>query len=457
MSFVHLHVHSEYSWLDGACFIDDLVKRAKQLKMPAVAITDRNSIAGAFRFSEKCQKAGIKPIIGLEIEVINDISDGRAFSIILLAKNLEGFGNLSTLITLAHEHNPETPRITKTLLQKHSTGLICLSFSVVGEICTLLLEDRDAEAWRVSEWYHSIFGEDYYYEIQNHGLPKEAIAMNKLLNMAYETKIPVVLTNDCHYMRRQDSVAIDALNCIRRGLDFSHPEAKRFACNEYYFKTHREMKGLYCHPPQLISNTIKIAESIELDLLENLPSEAKKEDAKKLLMDTFSAFTRKSHELGADAIGFLKDKLSGYQIRPLTQYSTWTPRELYAAVLKAMNVKKSDIVELCAEIPEEAETLFEAIMMSTDFSCSSSEDYVYSEAWSIGINLLKTFSKSAAKPGSYAFVPNNLNIPLVQDAEGKPVSQYDYKTLNNMGCMTIEFLGVNTDKKDKIHSIKEIK
>ncbi len=219
MSFVHLHIHSEYSWLDGACIIDELVQRAVELKMPAVAITDRNSVAGASRLWHQCIKAGIKPIIGLEIAVLNDPGDGRTFSLILLAKNGCGYENLCRLITLAYERNPATPKITKSQLAEHAQDLICLSFSVVGELCTLLLEGKDDEAKQVSDWYYDVFGEDYYYEVQNHGLPQEAVAMNKLLHLTYDTKIPVVLTNDCHYLERKDSVAIDALNCIRKGID----------------------------------------------------------------------------------------------------------------------------------------------------------------------------------------------------------------------------------------------
>ncbi|MCK9165658.1 MAG: PHP domain-containing protein, partial [Candidatus Cloacimonas sp.] len=264
MSFVHLHIHSEYSWLDGACFIDDLVQKAVQYKMPAVAITDRNSLAGASRLWHQCIKAGIKPIIGLEMAVWNDEGDDRVFSVILLAKNGSGYDNLCRLVTLAYINDPNAPRITKSQLKDNAQNLICLSFSVVGELCTLLLEGKEAEARQVSDWYYEVFGEDYYYEIQNHNLPSEALAMYKLMNLAYETNIPMVLTNDCHYLERRDSISIDALNCIRKGIDFSHPDAKRFACNEYYFKTPKEMKSLFDFPRQLSKNTLEIANKINV-------------------------------------------------------------------------------------------------------------------------------------------------------------------------------------------------
>jgi DNA polymerase III alpha subunit len=224
---------------------------------------------------------------------------------------------------------------------------------VVGELCTLLFEGRDAEAGQVSDWYQSVFGDDYYYEIHDHGLPREAVAMNKLLNLAYHSKIPVVLANDCHYLQRRESIAIDALNCIRKGMDFSHPDAKRFACNEYYFKTPKEMKALYSFPPDLIRNSLLIADKIELDLSETIDD------------------------------GWI-DQL---------EYYRWTPAELYRELLQVLRVPREKIVELCDLIPPEAENLAEAIEYSTDFSCLTSEDAVCSQALDIGISLANTFSR----------------------------------------------------------------
>ena len=354
MPFVHLHTHSEYSWLDGACIIKDLVDKAHRHLMPAVAITDRNSIDGAAELARECHKAGLKPIIGLEIEVWNDRGDDRAFSVILLAKTAEGFLNLERLIALAREHDPQAPRITKYQLQTHATGLICLSFSVVGELCTLLLEGRDEEAGEVSDWYKNVFGEDYYYEIQDHGLPREAIAMNKLLNLAYYRKIPVVLTNDCHYLERWESSAIDALNCIRKGLDFSHPEAKRFSCNEYYFKPPKEMQDLVVFPPELITNTCLIADSIELDLLK-----------------------------------YLADNPQS----PPNGYQKWDPSSIYEAVLQDHRVPPQKIKQLVQLIPRRSRTLSDAILKSTDFSCLVSEDLVCRNAKGIAMKLEGTFRK----------------------------------------------------------------
>jgi DNA polymerase-3 subunit alpha len=453
MSFIHLHVHTEFSWLDVACIIDDLVQRAVQYKMPAVAITDRNSVAGASRLWHQCVKVGIKPIIGLEIAVQNDPGDRRVFSVILLAKNVSGYENLCKLVTLAYEYDPNTPRITKCQLREHSRDLICLSFSVVGELCTLLLEGKDEQARQVSDWYYEVFGEDYYYEIQNHGLPSEAVAMNKLLNLAYQTKIPVVLTNDCHYMDRNDSIAIDALNCIRKGLDFAHPEAKRFTCNDYYFKSPKEMKALIGFPPQLIKNTLEIAEKISvtdgyIPVVESDLSVPRVVG----ILNSFSPPLRIKFKPGskhisvslmdhksADVLEHLRQQLLDYDIIHVTDYDPWTPRSIYSAVLNTMNVPEEKSRELCRTIPAGAKTLREAVLMSTDISCLSSEDYVCSLAAEIGDTLINTFKEERSASRSFALIPKDMPVPLVRDAEGRLRCQYDIGHLHQTGLISLEF------------------
>ncbi|HOY83775.1 MAG TPA: PHP domain-containing protein [Candidatus Syntrophosphaera sp.] len=453
MSFVHLHVHSEYSWLDGACIIDDLVQRAVQLKMPAVAITDRNSVAGASRLWHQCVKAGIKPIIGLEIAILNDPGDGRIFSMILLAKNGCGYANLCRLITLAYEQDALAPKITKSQLAEHAQDLICLSFSVVGELCTLLLEGKDDHARQVSDWYHKVFGEDYYYEVQNHGLPQEAVAMNKLLNLAYETKIPVVLTNDCHYMERQDSVAIDALNCIRKGIDFRHPDAKRFTCNEYYFKSPKEMKALVGFPPQLIKNTLAIADKI--NVLDGYIPVFESELNVPRVVEILRGF---SHSLrikfkpnnkhivvslrehkSAEVLEHLSMQLQDFDLIHFTEYESWIPRSIYAAVLTTMKVPEVKIKELCGLIPSEAQTLREAVLLSTDFSCLSSEDYVCSLASQIGDILISTFKEEGLLRHNYALIHKGMAVPVVRDKGGNKRCQYDQKDIANIGLQSLDF------------------
>lgn len=453
MSFVHLHVHSEYSWLDGACIIDDLVQKAVQYKMPAVAITDRNSVAGASRLWHQCVKAGIKPIIGLEIAVQNEPGDGKVFSVILLAKNGSGYENLCRLVSLAYEQDRLAPRVTKSQLWDHCQDLVCLSFSVVGELCSLLLGGKDEEARHVSDWYFEVFGEDYYYEIQNHGLPSEAVAMNKLLNLAYQTKIPVVLTNDCHYMERKDSIAIDALNCIRKGIDFSHAEAKRFACNEYYFKSSKEMKALIGFPPQLIKNTLDIANKIDVTDGYIAFSESDLSVSKVVgLLSSYSStlkikFKPSSRHISvslmdhksAEVMEHLNKQLPEHDFVHFTEYDHWTPRRTYAAVLNTMKVPDEKIRELCGLIPSEAQTLREAVLIDSDFSCLSSEDYVCSLAAEIGDTLINTFKDERTSRNCYALIPKGIPVPIVRDIYGQPRGQYDYNLIAHSGFISLEF------------------
>ncbi len=453
MTFVHLHSHSEYSWLDGACIIDDLVHRAVELKMPAVAITDRNSVAGASRLWHQCIKAGIKPIIGLEITVLNDPGDGRAFSVILLAKNGCGYENLCRLITLAYERDPATPKITKSQLAEYAQDLICLSFSVVGELCTLLLEGKDEEAKQVSDWYYDVFGEDYYYEVQNHSLPQEAVAMNKLLNLTYDTKIPVVLTNDCHYLERKDSVAIDALNCIRKGIDFSHQEAKRFACNEYYFKTPKEMRALYNFPPQLIKNTLAITDKIDVTVGYIPVSESNLNVPRVVeILHGFSPslqikFKPNSKHIrvslmdnkSAEVLEHLRIQLPDLELIHFTEYESWTPRSIYEVVLKSMKVTDEKIKELCGLIPSEAKTLREAVLKSTEFSCLSSEDYICSLAVEIGDTLINTFKEERQLRHNYALIPKGMAVPVVLDTDGQQRCQYDFNLVTQTSLISLEF------------------
>lgn len=417
MSFIHLHVHSEYSWLDGACFTDKLVELAVQLKMPALAITDRNSIAGAFHFSTKAKELGIKPIIGLEIEVLNDNSDGRAFSVILLAKNLTGFFNLCQLITLAYEYDPQAPKITKTQLEQYNEGLICLSFSVVGELCTLLLEDREEEALEVSNWYQSIFGDDYYYEIHNHGLPKEAIAMNRLLTLAYKTKIPPVLANDCHYLDHADSIGIDVVNCLRRDLDFTNAEAKRFACNEYYFKDPSEMKALYDSPEQLITNSLKIADKIELDLTELFLSDVNfKENSSEVRQEILRTIGEDPDLIKLKEIS--NDK--GFSLTLYTEYIPWSAQEIQTEVLRVLGVKNTEISTA-----------------SLTFAITK-DNYLYSHAKMLAEKMGETWKEIRNSANAYVFIPKSISLPLVTDSKGNKRCQFAKETLNKMGLIIWE-------------------
>ena len=213
--FTHLHVHSEFSLLDGMGRIPDLVARAGELGMKGLALTDHGNLYGAIEFYQEARRAGLKPIIGCEIYLAPGSRQGRAagdrsgFHLILLARNSQGYSNLIQLVTLAHlEGFFYKPRIDKELLARHAEGLIGLSACLQGEVSRLLLEGRREEAGQAARWYREVLGE-FYLELQPHPTPEVEQANRELVKLSAELGIPLVATNDVHYVRKEDAPAHD--------------------------------------------------------------------------------------------------------------------------------------------------------------------------------------------------------------------------------------------------------
>ncbi len=273
MSFVHLHNHTQYSLLDGACRVDRMVKLAKEYGMPAVAITDHGNLYGAIDFYRQCNKAGLKPIIGTEAYIINGELDSEhnksdtRHHLVLLAQNFTGYKNLMMLSSLSFiDGFYYKPRISKSLLEKHNEGLICLSACVKGEISSLLNNGRKEEAREAVRWYQRVFGDRYFLEIQKHDIDIERNVMPDLIALAKELKQPLVLTNDCHYLRKEDYEAHDILICIQMGKTLNDPSRMKYETDQLYFKTPQEMKALFPEEPEAYANTLKIADMIDLKL-----------------------------------------------------------------------------------------------------------------------------------------------------------------------------------------------
>lgn len=275
--FVHLHLHTEYSLLDGAIRIDDLILRAKELKMPAVAITDHGNIFGAYHFFQKASNAGLKPILGCEMYIApesrfkqsKDDNDGEAtnYHLLLIVKDERGYKNLCKLITIANfEGFYYKPRIDKEVLNKYSEGLIGLTACIKGEISSHLLKGRYENAKEAALAYKKIFGEgNFYFEIQENGLPEQKIVNEGLVKLSKEVNVPIVATNDCHYLKKEDFRFHDILLCIQTGKTVKDENRLRMTVNEFYFKTPEEMKERFCYIPEAIENTIKIAESCSFE------------------------------------------------------------------------------------------------------------------------------------------------------------------------------------------------
>ncbi|MBT9166995.1 MAG: DNA polymerase III subunit alpha [Syntrophomonadaceae bacterium] len=273
-SFVHLHTHTEYSLLDGAGKITKAVSRVKELGMPALAITDHGVMYGVIDFYKEAKKSGIKPVIGCEVYVAprsrfdrDARKDSKQHHLVLLARNREGYNNLMELVTRGFSEGfYYKPRVDHDLLSRYSRGLIALSACIVGEIPMALLEHREEDARKLLTFYREIFGsENFFLEIQDHGLIEQKTVNPRLINLARETGTPLVATNDLHYISRKDAEAHDVLLCIQTGKILEDEQRIRFSTNEFYLKSTAEMAALFPNLPDALTNTLQIAEACNLE------------------------------------------------------------------------------------------------------------------------------------------------------------------------------------------------
>ncbi len=273
--FVHLHCHTEYSLLDGAIRIGDLVKRAGQFGLPAAAITDHGNMHGALVFYEACKKAGIKPIVGCEAYVAkadHKTKDARSprdagYHLVLLAQNQTGFRNLLKLTSVAHiDGFHYKPRVDKALLAAHGEGIIALSACLKGEIHQMLLHQGMDAARDMARQYMSLFPDRLYLELQANDLPEQARLNQMVIELADELKLPLVATNDCHYLEAGDADAHDVLLCIQTQAQVDAEKRMRFTTRELYYRSPEEMAQAFAHVPQALANTCEIAERVNLEL-----------------------------------------------------------------------------------------------------------------------------------------------------------------------------------------------
>jgi len=273
--FVHLHVHTEYSLLDGACRLDQLAQRAAELGMPAVAMTDHGVMYGAIDFYKACRAVGVKPIIGCEIYVAPNSrlersgrQGPRTHHLTLLAENEAGYRNLLQIVSQAHlEGFYYHPRADMELLSDHAEGLIALSACKQGAIARAILDDNYAAARQQAEVLRELFGEgNFYLELMDHGLPGQEKIIAAKLRLSEELGIPVVATNDAHYVRQEDAEAHDVLLCIQTQSTLADPNRLRFETNEFYLKSAEEMAELFGEVPAALRNTVQIAERCSLEL-----------------------------------------------------------------------------------------------------------------------------------------------------------------------------------------------
>ena len=284
MSFVHLHVHTEYSLLDGACRIGSMMDRVKELGQTAIAITDHGVMYGCIDFYKAAKAAGIKPIIGCEVYVARRRMEDRVhgidndpYHLVLLCENRKGYENLCLLVSEAFMHGfYSKPRVDLELLRKHHEGLIALSACLAGAIPQYLMEEDYQAAKDYALQLQDIFGKDnFFLELQDHGIPEQTPVNQGVMRISRETGIPLVITNDAHYLRKEDAEMQDVLLCIQTGKTVDDENRMKFQTQEFYLKSEEELRSLFPNCDEAIENTARIAERCNVEFVFNqyhLPS-----------------------------------------------------------------------------------------------------------------------------------------------------------------------------------------
>ena len=286
-SFTHLHLHTQYSLLDGAIRLNDLFKRAKELEMPAIACTDHGNMFGGIDFYTRALSAGIKPILGSEIYFTpgsrhdrrapknlktldsQDEVEGRhqIHHLILLCKNITGYRNLCKLLSKAYQEGfYYKPRADVDLLREYSEGLIATTACLKGEVGYNLFTGQDERAYQAAMKFREIYQDDFYLEIQENGIPEQADVNKKIISFAREHSIPLVATNDCHYLTRDDAAAQEVLMCIQTGKTLDDEKRMKLTTTEFYFKSAQEMREAFHYAQEACDNTLKIADACNLEI-----------------------------------------------------------------------------------------------------------------------------------------------------------------------------------------------
>ena len=276
MSFVHLHVHTEYSLLDGSNKIKEYVSRVKELGMNSAAITDHGVMYGVIDFYREAKKQGINPILGCEVYVAPNSrfdrevtgGDDRYYHLVLLAENNEGYANLMKIVSKGFvDGYYYRPRVDKELLREYHSGIIALSACLAGEVQRYIVKGLYEEAKKTALEYRDIFGEgNYFLELQDHGIPDQTLVNQQLLKMSADTGIELVVTNDVHYTYAEDARAHDILLCIQTGKKLADENRMRYEGGQYYVKSPEEMEKLFPYALQALDNTQKIADRCHVEI-----------------------------------------------------------------------------------------------------------------------------------------------------------------------------------------------
>src|SRR5260221_4503107 len=279
MSFVHLHLHTQYSLLDGANKIKNLMPQVQSYGMSAVAMTDHGNMFGAIEFYRTAAQHGVKPIIGCEMYLApksrldrspvraDDYEGGGNFHLILLAMNIEGYRNLCRLVSAGYtEGFYHKPRVDRELLREHNKGILALSGCLSGEVARAMLAGKEQLAREVAQEYAAIFDDRFYIEIQANHLPEQEKINPGIIELSRTLSLPLVATNDCHYLKAEDAEAHEVLLCVQSGKVWSDEKRWRFGTNQLYVKSEEDMLAEFAHCPEAVANTVEVARRCDLEL-----------------------------------------------------------------------------------------------------------------------------------------------------------------------------------------------
>ncbi|MCZ7585929.1 MAG: PHP domain-containing protein [Deltaproteobacteria bacterium] len=270
--FVHLHLHTHFSFLDATNRIPELMQAVKRHGQSAVAVTEHGNLSSAAQFYREAREHDLKPIIGCEVYVTpgdhrdRNAAQKKSNHLVLLAENETGFRNLIKLVSTAHlDGYYYRPRCDHELLEKYAEGLICTSACLSGELAVAIAENRIADAERLADWHRQIFKDRYYLEIQHNGLERQERVNIEILKIAKRLDLPVVATNDCHYLRPEDANPHDVLLCVGTGKTVSEQNRKRYESEAFYLRSSREMADLFHDTPGAVKSTLEIAERCQFE------------------------------------------------------------------------------------------------------------------------------------------------------------------------------------------------